>query len=166
MHPVSEWVMEYVSFSLRYSSYKREGNGAPFSTCSQADLCPHSAIFSLKSLMEMLSWTWRGMLASGSLYLPLTLLLFYWQPSSYTNMLNSCPWKPPKRSTHPSLCIVICRAAFVRQNTTRTEARSTCVGCVRSQGRQRRHRCSGTWWSQNCPWSKNRERWRHVAVGQ
>lgn len=55
--------------------------------------------------------------------------------------------------TYPSLCNVICRAAFVRRNTTQTEARLTCVRCVRSQGRRRRHKCSGTWWSQNCPWT-------------
>lgn len=63
-------------------------------------------------------------------------------------------WREQQSCTYPSLCNVICRTAFARQSTARTEARLTCVRCVRSQGRQRRHKCSGTWWSQNCPWSR------------
>lgn len=71
-------------------------------------------------------------------------------------------WKEQQSCTHPSLCNVICRTAFVRRSTARTGARLTCVRCVHSQGRQRRHKCSGTWWSQNCPWSGIEN--KHVRV--
>ena len=63
-------------------------------------------------------------------------------------------WWREQSCTYPSLCNVICRTAFARQSTARTEARLTCVRCVRSQGRWRRRKCSGMWWSQNCPWSR------------
>lgn len=63
-------------------------------------------------------------------------------------------WWREQSCTYPSLCNVICRTAFARQSTARTEARLTCVRCVRSQGRRRRRKCSGMWWSQNCPWSR------------
>lgn len=101
---------------------------------------------------------WSRSITQGIFFFCLiSLPSFHWQSSQlhkYTAWLQGADGREQQGCTYPSLCNVICRTAFARQSTARTEARLTCVRCVRSQGRQRHHKCSGTWWSQNCPWSR------------
>lgn len=126
-------------------------------------LCPHSH----KCLMDAIRTAgnvpmrlfWSRNITQGFFFFCCLIFRFspsfHWQSSQlhkYTVWPQGADGREQQSCTYPSLCNVICRTAFARRSTARTEARLTCVRCVRSQGRQRHHKCSGTWWSQNCPW--------------
>lgn len=131
--------------------------------CSQADLWTLFALLSHKWLVDINAYKHND----GSLLiwkhhflclipLPPFFFLFSLTDLAATQIycMTAGGWWREQSCTYPSLCNVICRTAFARQSTARTEARLTCVRCVRSQGRRRRRKCSGMWWSQNCPWSR------------
>lgn len=163
----SMWVMEAVSICC--GSDQQGGNRAPVSAWSQSDLWTLFALLSHKSLVDTskagriwyrspLIWKHHSSLffcLIPSSHFPLSVLTLTVLPATQMYCMTAGGWCREQQScTYPSLCNVICRIAFVRRSTARTEARLTCVRCVRSQGQQRRHKCSGTWWSQNCLWSR------------
>lgn len=117
----------------------------------------HSGLQELLQAPRWVSFDLEASLKAFFFFCLISLPSFHWQSSQlhkYTAWLQGADGREQQGCTYPSLCNVICRTAFARQSTARTEAHLTCVRCVHSQGRQRHHKCSGTWWSQNCPWSR------------